>query len=86
MVVELRQKSQLTIPSEIIKSLNLKIGDQFDIRERNGIIYMVPVVTYPKAYMNKLEKEVRKFESDFANGKLEGFTDVDELINSLNKK
>ena len=86
MVVELRQKSQLTIPSEIIKSLNLKIGDQFDIRERNGIIYMVPVVTYPKAYMDKLEKEVKNFESDFANAKLEGFTDVDELINSLNKK
>lgn len=30
MVIELRKKSQITLPKEIVKKLNLEVGDKFD--------------------------------------------------------
>lgn len=57
MIVELSKKSQITIPKAIVKSLNLKVGNKFEIYEKNGVITMIPVVVYPKGYINDLLKE-----------------------------
>lgn len=48
MLAELRQKSQITIPKEIIVKLGLSEGDKLDIFEQDGTICMMPVVVYPK--------------------------------------
>ena len=52
MVTVLRAKSQITIPSAIVASLDLKEGDQLDIFEENGSIRIVPVAVYPKGPMS----------------------------------
>lgn len=49
MLAELRQKSQITIPKEIIVKLGLSEGDKLDIFEQDGTICMMPVVVYPKS-------------------------------------
>ncbi|MCH5273564.1 MAG: AbrB/MazE/SpoVT family DNA-binding domain-containing protein, partial [Lachnospiraceae bacterium] len=41
MLVELRQKSQITIPKEIIVNLGLSEGDKLDIFEQDGTICML---------------------------------------------
>ncbi|MGE4572593.1 MAG: AbrB/MazE/SpoVT family DNA-binding domain-containing protein, partial [Candidatus Izemoplasmatales bacterium] len=38
MIIELRKKSQITIPKEIINELNLQEKDQLDISIKNGVI------------------------------------------------
>ena len=38
MLAELRQKSQITIPKEIVEKLGLSEGDKLDIRELDGTI------------------------------------------------
>ena len=43
MLVELKAKSQVTIPKDIINSMKLSQGDQFEILEDNGKIILVPV-------------------------------------------
>lgn len=48
MLAELRQKSQITIPKEIIVKLGLSEGDTLDIFEKDGTICIMPVVVYPK--------------------------------------
>ena len=48
MLAELRQKSQVTIPKDIVAKLGLREGDKLDIYEKNGAIYLVPVTVYPK--------------------------------------
>lgn len=48
MLAELRKKSQITFPKEIIVKLGLSEGDKLDIFEQDGTIYMMPVVVYPK--------------------------------------
>ena len=78
MTVELKAKSQVTIPMALVKSLSLKQGDLFDIFVEDGKIVLVPVAVYPKAYVEKLEREVRN-----PSGQSQPFHDVDELIASL---
>ena len=85
MVIELREKSQITIPSSIIKSLKLHVGDQFDVLEKDGMICLVPVVTYPKKYVNELKEEVNKLEKDIKNGSAQGYENLVDLIEALNK-
>ena len=58
MLAELRQKSQITIPKEIIVKLGLSEGDKLDIFEQDGTICMMPVVVYPKKYLDELRGEI----------------------------
>ena len=57
MLAEIRGRSQITIPSEIIKKLGISEGDKFDIMERDGGIFLCPVVVYPKDKIAKILKE-----------------------------
>ena len=54
MLVELRGRSQLTIPAEIIKSIGATEGDKFDVIQKDGGIFLCPVVVYSKEKMQKL--------------------------------
>lgn len=85
MIVEVRAKNQITIPKEISKSLGINVGDQFDMIEKDGMVYMIPVVTYPKAYMDELDKEMEQLRVDIKSGKAKGFTDIDKMIAFLDK-
>lgn len=48
MLVELKAKSQVTIPKDIVNSLDLNQGDQFEVMEEDGKIIFVPVAVYPE--------------------------------------
>ena len=63
MLAELRQKSQITIPKEIIVKLGLSEGDKLDIFEKDGIICILPVVVYPKNYLSELREEIDNINS-----------------------
>ena len=58
MIIELRKKSQITLPKEIVKKLNLKEGDTLDVSIKNGIINIKQVSIYPKDYVENREKEL----------------------------
>ena len=69
-LVELKAKSQVTIPKEIINSMELNQGDQFEVKEENGKIVLVPVVVYPehvikslKASVDEIKKSCKKWKS-----------------------
>ena len=57
MLVELRSKSQITIPKQIVNKLDLHEGDQFEVIEKDGIINLVPV---PCAQQEEKVQEGRK--------------------------
>ena len=56
MIIELRKKSQITLPKEIVKKLNLKEGDTLDVSIKNGII--------------NIEREVKMSGSSHSKGVL----------------
>lgn len=83
MLAELRQKSQITIPKDIVTGLGLKEGDKFDIFEEDGIIHLVPVTVYPKQYLSELKSEIEDVKCKLAENKQPIFDDIDELFKKL---
>lgn len=86
MVVTIRAKSQITLPSKTVKVLGISEGDKYEVVERDdGSILLVPVVTYPKAYVDQLEKEVKATEKSIKKGSQPVFTSVDDMLDFLEK-
>lgn len=67
MLAEIRGRSQITIPSEIIKKLGISEGDKFDIMEKDGGIFLCPVVVYPKEKIAKIAKLLKESENETKN-------------------
>lgn len=83
MLAELRSKSQITIPKELVAKLGLKDGDKFDVFEQDGIIHLVPVTIYPKQYIQELKNEIDELKNKIAEGEQQIFDDIDELFNRM---
>lgn len=83
MITELRKKSQITIPKEIIIKLGLSEGDKLDIFEENGSICIMPVVVYPKKYLNELQEEINTVKTKIASGEQPVFDSLDTLFDKL---
>ena len=85
MLVELKSKSQVTIPKEIVKTMNLKQGSQFEISEDQGKIVLVPVTIYPGHVIKNLKAEVNEIKESIKNGKQPVFDSLDALFEDLDK-
>ena len=64
MLIEMRARSQITLPNEIIKRLGIGEGDMFEVMERDGGVFLCPVVVYPKAKLEKIAKIIKEHESN----------------------
>lgn len=82
MIIELRKKSQITLPKEIVKELNLQEGDKFEISIEDGIIKLVPVAVYSKEYILKLSEEIKVLRDD-TKFEYNTFNNIDDLLKSL---
>ena len=69
MLAEIRGRSQITIPAEIIRRLGISEGDKFDIVEKDGGIFLCPVVVYPKDKIAKIAKIIKESEADIKTQK-----------------
>lgn len=78
MLAEIRGRSQITIPSEIIKKLGISEGDIFDIIEKDGGIFLCPVVIYPKEKITKIAKLLK--ESEEETKKQSAFESVEDMF------
>ena len=83
MLAELRQKSQITIPKELIVKLGLSEGDKLDVFEKDGTICMIPVAVYPKKYLDELRDEINEAKAKIASGERPVFDNVDALFAKL---
>lgn len=83
MLAELRTKSQITIPKEIVSSLGLSEGDKLEVYERDGMICLMPVTVYPKRYVDDLHREIEEIKSDINVGKKPVFDSIDALFEQL---
>lgn len=69
MLAEIRGRSQITIPAEIIKKLGISEGDKFEIMIKDGGIFLCPVVVYPKEKIEEIAKLIKEAENDVKNQK-----------------
>ena len=71
MLAEIRGRSQITIPSEIIKKLGISEGDKF----------VCPVVVYPKDKIAKIAKILKESEND--TKKKTVFESVEDMFSDM---
>ena len=68
MLTELRTKSQITIPKDIVMKMGLREGDKLEIVEKDGVIELMPVAVYPKKYLDELRSEINEAKAKIAAG------------------
>lgn len=78
MLAEIRGRSQITIPAEIIKKLGISEGDKFDVVEKDGGIFLCPVIVFPKDKLIKIAKLIKDSESELSAQ--ESFDTVEDLF------
>jgi len=87
MLTEIRSRSQITIPSEIIKKLNLKQGDTLEVDVEGDQIVLRPVVAIPKdqAYFwtKEWQQEEKQIQSDIETDKIKSAKSKAELFKDL---
>ena len=83
MLTELRTKSQITCPKDIVKHLGLAEGDKLDVVEKDGVIQIIPVAVYPKKYLEELRGEIDEAKARVAAGEQPTFDSVDALFDML---
>ncbi|KAA8675350.1 AbrB/MazE/SpoVT family DNA-binding domain-containing protein [Clostridium sp. MT-14] len=87
MITQLREKSQITIPKEVIKKLNLKTGDSIDIDIEDNKIILKPVVVVPKDqawfWSKEWQHDEKQADKDIKNGKTKKFNSAQELFDDL---
>ena len=86
MLAELRAKSQITIPKDIVDRLSLSEGDKLEIYEKDGVVCMMPVVVYPKKYLDELREEIEDTKAKIASGEQPIFDNVDALFAKLEER
>ena len=85
MLAELRAKSQITIPKELVDNLGLSEGDKLNVYEQDGVICFMPVVVYPKKYLEELKEEIEETKIKIASGEQPVFDSIDSLFAKLEK-
>lgn len=83
MLTELRTKSQITIPKDIVQRMGLREGDKLEIVEKDGVIELMPVAVYPKKYLDELRGEINETKAKIAAGEQPVFDNVDALFDML---
>lgn len=87
MLVEFKQKSQVTIPKDLVRKLNLKVGDKLDIDIKDGKLVITPVVIIPKdqgwyytpewqAMEKEADKQLKEGRINVAESKEELYKDL----------
>jgi len=87
LLVEIKQKSQVTIPSELVKKLKLKPGDKLEIEEKDGCLIITPVAVIPRDQMWFFSKDWQadelKVEEQIREGRIKMARSKDELLKGL---
>lgn len=87
LIVDLKQKSQVTIPKELVKKLDLKIGDKLDVEEIDGKLVITPVVVIPKDqkwyYSSEWQKDEKLVDKQIKEGKVHTADNKEELFKQL---
>ena len=82
-LAELREKSQITIPEELVEKLGLYEGDKLEVFEQDGLICIMPVVVYPQKYLDEIQEEIEIINAKIASGEQPIFDNIDDMIAKL---
>ena len=90
MITKLRDRSQLTLPSEVMKKLKLHTGDNLDITVEGDKIVLKPVLIIDRAqawfWSEKWQKKEMKADEDIKTGSISRTAGIDDLLEQLDSE
>ncbi len=89
MVTRLRERAQITLPSDIVKRLNLKTGDNLEIELNGDKIIIKPVLIIDRAqswfWTKEWQEKEKEVEKDVKAGRIYRARDYTDLVKKLKK-
>jgi len=79
MLIEISGNSQVTLPIEVLHNIGMRKGDKFEVIERDGGIFLCPVVVYPKKKLDHIAKLIGEAE----NKPSKIYDNVDEMFSDM---
>lgn len=87
MITQLRQRSQVTLPSEIVKKMKLQEGDNLDIVLEDDKIIIKPVLLIDRSqswfWSKKWQELEKEADEDIRQGKVQKAKNIKELVQKL---
>lgn len=87
MITQLRRRSQVTLPSEVVKKMKLQEGDNLDIIIEDDKIIIKPVLVIDRSqswfWSKKWQEMEREADDDIKHGRVQKAKDVKELMEKL---
>ncbi len=87
MITQLRVRSQITLPSEIVKKMRLAEGDNLDIILEDDKIILKPVLVIDRSqswfWTKKWQQMEKEADEDIKQGKVRKAKNLKELIRKL---
>ncbi|MDD3628820.1 MAG: AbrB/MazE/SpoVT family DNA-binding domain-containing protein [Actinomycetota bacterium] len=89
MVTKLRERAQITLPSEIVKKLNLKTGDNLEITLEEDRIVIKPVLVIDRSqswfWSEDWQAKEKEVEADIKAGRIHKAKGFKDLVEKLEK-
>jgi antitoxin MazE len=87
MITKLRRRSQVTLPSEVVKKMELQEGDNLDIAIEDDKIVIKPVIVIDRSqswfWSKKWQATEKEADEDIKKGRVQKAKNVKELIGKL---
>ena len=87
MLTKIRERSQITLPNDIVKKLNLKTGDNLEITLEDDRVIIKPVLVTDRSqswfWTKEWQKKEKDVEEGIKQGKINRAKDVEDLIKKL---
>ena len=87
MVTQLRERSQVTLPAEIVKKLDLKAGDNLEITLEDDRIVIKPVLIIDRSqswfWSKEWQAKEKEVEEDIKAGRIHKADGYKDLIEKL---
>jgi antitoxin MazE len=87
MVTQLRDRSQVTLPAEIVKKLDLKTGDNLEITLEDDRIVIKPVLIIDRSqswfWSKEWQAKEKEVEDDISAGRIKKADGFKDLIGKL---
>jgi len=81
-LTRLRNRAQVTLPKEVVKTLDLKIGDDLMVEVKSGRVIITPVAVIPKdelwAWKPEIREAIIEGRKEARAGKLKAYEALDE--------
>jgi len=90
MITKLRGRSQITLPSDVVKKLKLNAGDNLEITLEGDKIIIKPVLIIDRSqawfWSDEWQKKEKEADDDIKAGRVHRAKDTDDLFSQLDSE